>query len=374
MKSLALLLPFLHASAVASVTPTAVVIVDASGRPASKKFNATTSQRYGPNDDATSAATADDGYYLATAVLYPSNGTVSTVHMPPFTVATGLSGGCATGWMPTKNAYVKATAAGTIMTIDALSGKILSNVTMTGYPAQGLPDMGGETLFAGPDAAGLYYSAEPYSYTSYTILSFNPASGVVKSVITLPKGQMAGIGICVGFVEGGGLFYVLGNGLIRFDLTTHTTAPVGDGKLFDAPAKLDPSHPGHIIATAEMPFNDTNAMNGGQTTGLVRLDLKTGETTTLFKWNATYYQKLCKCGLPIRPQDQSDLAISADGKTVFVVLSYNDRPQKHESLIARGIFVLNIEGDTATLLSSAEAWGEGDVVKRPELEMMAVVE
>ena len=74
------------------------------------------------------------------------------------------------------------------------------------------------------------------------------------------------------------------------------------------------------------------------TSALVRVDLATGAKTELFKWNSTFYKKLCRCSLPIRAQDQADLTVSVDGRTVWVVLSYNDKPNsKHESLISRGM-------------------------------------
>ena len=47
----------------------------------------------------------------------------------------------------------------------------------------------------------------------------------------------------------------------------------------------------------------------------------------------------CSC----RPQDQADLAVSNDGTTAWVVLSYNDKPNdKHASLITRAMFVLAV--------------------------------
>lgn len=59
---------------------------------------------------------------------------------------------------------------------------------------------------------------------------------------------------------------------------------------------------------------------------------------------------------------------------VWVVLSYNDKPNAHhESLITRGMFVLKVAGDAATLESATEAWSENDVVKRPLIGSMAVV-
>ena len=41
-------------------------------------------------------------------------------------------------------------------------------------------------------------------------------------------------------------------------------------------------------------------------------------------------------------QDQADLAVSADGSRVWVVLSYNSKPKDHRSGITRGAFVLDV--------------------------------
>ena len=88
-----------------------------------------------------------------------------------------------------------------------------------------------------------------------------------------------------------------------------------------------------------------------------------------------YFQHLCHCSLPIRPQDQADLTVSADGKTVWVVLSYNDKPnQHHESLLTAGMFVLSVGETSAELLSTAEAWSENDAVKRPHIGAMEYLE
>ena len=97
-------------------------------------------------------------------------------------------------------------------------------------------------------------------------------------------------------------------------------------------------------------------------------------TIDRYVWNSTAYRRKCYCDLPIRPQDPADIAVSGDGAMVWVVLSYNDTPNaKHESLITRGMFVLKIAGDTATLESATEAWSGNDVVKRPWIGSMAVV-
>ena len=71
-----------------------------------------------------------------------------------------------------------------------------------------------------------------------------------------------------------------------------------------------------------------------------------------------YYRHLCHCSLPVRAQDQADLAVSGNGRHVWTVLSYNDKPVHHESLITRGAFVFDISGDTATLSSNVVAWKE----------------
>jgi hypothetical protein len=79
-----------------------------------------------------------------------------------------------------------------------------------------MPEHGSETFLAGPSSAGLFYTAVPLTQTSYSILSYNVTSGEVASVSTQPKGQMDGLGVCVGFMLDDALYYVFKNDLVRY--------------------------------------------------------------------------------------------------------------------------------------------------------------
>lgn len=204
---------------------------------------------------------------------------------------------------------------GKLLTVSAVTGAVTKTSVLTGTVS---PEPGTETFMAGPDVTGLLYTAAPLSYTSYTIFSYDPAAGVVRAVATVPKGELDGIGVCVGFVHRSGLFYIVNEGLVRFDLGTHTVTNVTD--FFPAPVAFDPANPGSLIAVTEArpKHRDGSAAVGYPSSALVRVDLETGVKSELYVWNSTFYKRLCHCGLPVRPQDQADIAVSSDGATVSV--------------------------------------------------------
>ena len=59
--------------------------------------------------------------------------------------------------------------------------------------------------------------------------------------------------------------------------------------------------------------------------------------------------------------------------SALTVLSYNGKPTHHESLITRGLFVLDMsaDGSSATLRSHDIAWTEGEPLE-PRIESMGV--
>jgi hypothetical protein len=257
---------------------------------------------------------------LAVAQLFVSNGTVAK-HYPPFGKSGGgMTGACNAGFDPVLEVWHKTTSDGKILTVDARLGEVVLSVDMQGGPQR---STGAETFLAGPDAAGLFYSAEPLTRTSYTILSYNVTSGAVEAVATLPKGDMAGIGVCVGFVVDSGLLYIYDNGLVRFDLVNHTVSPAI--KDFVAPIRADPAHPGTFLGVSTREGSGPDDVGGPQVTALSRYELSGLSSSAdppapkeIFVFNETYYHKLCHCTLPIRPQDQADMDISTDGSTVYI--------------------------------------------------------
>ena len=302
-------------------------------------------QIYGPVTNVPPAAPPPPPPPLAVALLHPENGTVKSTFPPFGTLAGGISGQCNAAFDPKAGWFYKVSGDGVLLTIDPRAGgQVVNKVTLSGGPDS---NKGGETFLAGPDAEGLLYTAVPLSYTTYNILSYNTTSGQVKSVSTQPKGRMDGLGVCVGFVLDGALYYVFKDDLVKFDLVRKkVTTSI---KAFPAPVAVDPAHPGSVLAI-------TDGHKGN--TSLSRFDLGSGVATELYTFNSTYYEHLCHCHLPLRAQDQADLAISADGKTAWTVLSYNDKPTHHESLITRGVFVLSVGDHSASLTSSAVAWKE----------------
>ena len=285
---------------------------------------------------------------LAIASLHPANGTVDKVHAPFATPGGGLSSSCNAAFDGER--YFKATTS-QMLTVDALTGKTLHAVTLTGGP----PRYGSETFLAGPDADGLLYSAEPLSYTSFTIFSWNVTSGVVTEVATLPKKQLDGIGVCAAAVAGQRLVFMLADALVAFDLVGRKNVTRLTDRFY-APLAPDPSHPGSVLALTVGPASIDSAAR--ETSFLTRVELATGTATTLFAFNATYYHRLCKCKLPIRPQDQADLAVSSDGRSAWAVLSYNEKPGPHGSLLARGSFAFDVGATKANLVGEAFAWDD----------------
>lgn len=116
-------------------------------------------------------------------------------------------------------------------------------------------------------------------------------------------------------------------------MTTFFTAPTANDPLNKnsifaiiedgAPTPSSSSSSSAAAAAAAAAAEVGGVVTTESTSVLARVDLITGQKTVLYKWNSTVYRHLCHCSLPIRPQDQADLAVSADGKTVWVVLSYN---------------------------------------------------
>ena len=89
--------------------------------------------------------------------------------------------------------------------------------------------------------------------------------------------------VCVGFVYKGGLFYVVTDGLVRFDLGTHKVSNATT--FFPAPMAFDPAHPGSMIAVTEASPGHTDGGSGGArypSSALVRFDLGTGVKTELY--------------------------------------------------------------------------------------------
>ena len=244
-----------------------------------------------------------------------------------------------------------------MLTVEASSGAVLHKVKLVGGPSR---EIGAETFLAGPDANGLLYSCEPLEQTHYSVLSYNTSSGEVNVVATPSKEQLAGIGVCIGFVDkkGNALYYTYKDGLVQMDLTTHNITPVAS-KIFIAPIRPDPTRPGTALGIISRDDSDNP---GTVVTALSRLDLQSGNTTDLYVFNSSYYHHLCHCTLPLRAQDQADISISSDGKTVYVALSFNDKPVQHESLVTTGIFVMEIgaDGNSASLVSEVVGWKQGN--------------
>ena len=310
---------------------------------------------------------------LAVASLFAGNGTVASVEQPFGKPADwaggGMSGACNAGFDAAQEVWHKTTADGHILTVSARTGDTLWSAAMSGGPQR---STGGETFLAGPDSRGLFYSAEPLARTSYSVLSYNVSSGAVALVSQQPKGEMDGIGVCVGFVDSAtdSLYYIVAESLAKMDLkTANVTQALA---AFVAPVRLDPSRPGTVLGVTTQDGGPDQA----QVTALSRFDLGAADAapTVLYTFNETYYHKLCHCSLPLRPQDQADMDVTADGKTVYVVMSYNDKPTHHESLITRGLFVLDVSegGASATLRSHDVAWKQGAGVAEPHIASMGV--
>ena len=290
---------------------------------------------------------------LSIASLHQENGTVSRI-LPPFSASGGgLSGECNAGFDGLR--YYKNTADGYLHTVYAPTGHVMGKVALRNHP--GKP--GTETFLAGPDAEGNLWFAEPLEYTSYSIFKIDSITGVVTEVATLPKQQLDGIGVCVGAIAGNKLLYIVADTLVSFDLTSHNVTEISKG--FYAPLALDPSHAGHILALHMGPaVQEPGAPEAPKKTAmLTRVDLSTGVATTLYTFDAAYYHHLCKCKLPIRPQDQADLAVSSDGTRAWAVLSYNEKPVPTKgSLLARGSFAFNVSESGASLVGHAFAWDD----------------
>lgn len=140
---------------------------------------------------------------MAVATLHPENGTVNALFPSFGAPGGGMSGDCNAAFtqggsarVPTFFKIVPTGApgsnAGSLLAISAVDGKILKNLSLTGETLPPAP--GTETFLAGPDANGMLYTAAPLAYTSYTVFSYDTASGLVKQLATVPKDQMDGIG------------------------------------------------------------------------------------------------------------------------------------------------------------------------------------
>ena len=123
----------------------------------------------------------------------------------------------------------------------------------------------------------------------------------------------------------------------------------------------------------------------GSYTNLVRLDLSTGEYTTLYEWDLSEW---CDDGLCLRPQDQvsavpcasklvtrldiltmamvppstcqGDFGVAADGDTVSVVMSFN----KASGALARQLFTITglASGGDAELSVSETLWTSDNMI------------
>lgn len=212
---------------------------------------------------------------LAVSLLHPENGTVKSTFPSFGTLAGGIAGECNAAFDATTGWFYKVSDKGELLTIDPRSaGQVVNRVQLTGGPDS---NKGSETFLAGPDANGLLYTAVPLSYTTFNILSYNISSGEVTSISTQPKGNMDGLGICVGFMVDQDLYFVFKDDLVKYDTVKGGNVSVAI-KEFPAPVALDPAQKGTVLAITED--------HKGNTT-LSRFDLSSGAATSLYTFNAT---------------------------------------------------------------------------------------
>ena len=156
---------------------------------------------------------------------------------------------------------------------------------------------------------------------------------------------MDGIGNCIGGVidlaHTSILWYQLSQGhehvLVFLDL--HTLKEVQRIPGFYMTVK-DPNGPRSLLGL----------MNTEPGVALLRLSPFSNKTTILFSMSNT------TLGDDLRAQDQASFAVDDSGKNVWFAASYNVKSGD----LYRGVFALELDGDTATLKSQSKFFGQPD--------------